>query len=369
MVLFSLYSNSCMSYPSSLREAETLVVNLHRRYAGVAATMRALVPVQQGLRNTAFLDSSFMGLEGTINLKEIFQYGWSVPPGCSRRIWHSRRPLDQAFGLFCKHVLRQPWELIYTSPSPRRHGLFWRAIVNRSAAIIAVTDQAASFLDWHTGIVPHGVDVREFHPPADKRIAWQESGLPGKYGIGVFGRIRPDKGTDLFVSAMCEILPAFPDFTAVIAGLCKPKHRGFRAHLVRKIKAAGLEKRIVFLGDLDFADIKRWYQRVSLCVAVPRSEGFGLTPLEAMASGAAALTSSEGCFPQLIVPGVNGEIVPTDDVVALSHTLEAMLANPGKLLRMGEQARNHIADHHSIEHEAESIHAIYDAVLAEADGN
>lgn len=345
------------------------MVNLHRKYAGVTATMRALVPAQQTSRNTAFLDFSSMGLNGTIRIREILASGWTLPPGCSRRIWHARRPIAQALGLFCKYVLRQPWELVYTSPSPRRHGLFWRSLVNRSAAVIAVTEKAASFLDWHTAIVPHGVDVREFRPPPDKRDAWSGSGLPGKFGIGIFGRIRPDKGTDIFVSAMCEVLPAFPDFTAVIAGLCKSEHRSFRDGLVRKVENAGLENRIVFLGDLNFEDIKLWYRRVSLCVAVPRSEGFGLTPLEAMASGAAALTSSEGYFPSMILPGTNGEIVPTGDRKALCNALKKLLDNPAGLLQMGEQARRHVVEHHSIEEEAQRIHAIYDGVLAKVSAN
>ena len=42
-------------------------------------------------------------------------------------------------------------------------------------------------------------------PPADRRAAFAETGLPGKYAIGTFGRVRKQKGSDLFVEAM---LPA-----------------------------------------------------------------------------------------------------------------------------------------------------------------
>ncbi|MGG2478097.1 hypothetical protein ACNVD4_22235, partial [Rhizobium sp. BR5] len=34
------------------------------------------------------------------------------------------------------------------------------------------------------------------------------TGLPGQYLIGCFGRVRHQKGTDLFVRAMIELLPA-----------------------------------------------------------------------------------------------------------------------------------------------------------------
>ena len=46
-----------------------------------------------------------------------------------------------------------------------------------------------------------------------------DASLAGRFGIGVFGRVRPDKGSDIYVEAMLELLPDFPDFTAVIAGV------------------------------------------------------------------------------------------------------------------------------------------------------
>ncbi len=349
---------------SALRDAAVLVVNLHRRFAGVSATIAALVPVQQRERRVAVLDRGALGLAGTIGWSELLRHGWSPPPGLRHRVWHARRAGDLALGLFLARVLRQPWRFVYTSPSPRRHGAVWRAVVNRADAIIAVTEKAASFLDRHDAIVPHGIDTDAFRPPADKLAAWRESGLPGRYGIGTFGRIRPSKGTDLFVDAMCALLPRHPEFTAVISGYCKASDGAFHAGLERRIREAGLQDRIVFLGDLSDKDIKLWYQRIALCVAASRSEGFGLTPLEAMASGAAAVASREGGFPQMIVPGRNGALFDTGDGTALVAALEPLLADPEALLAMGRWARDHAAGRHAIANEVAGIHAVYDAVLA-----
>ncbi|MFM7298836.1 MAG: glycosyltransferase family 4 protein [Planctomycetota bacterium] len=352
-----------MTTPSSLREAEVLVANLSRGYAGVAATMRALVPLQQRERAVAFLDRARMGLAGSLSFAQVLREGWSAPPCGTHRIWHSRRAPEQIVGVVLRDVLRQCWKLVYTSPSPRRHGAFWRWFVRRSDAVIAVTPRAAAFLDWHSAIVPHGVDIEEFAPPVDRAVAWREAGLPGDFCIGIFGRIRPSKGTDLFIDAVCEVLPRHPRCTAVLTGLCQPGEERWRDALLAKVRAAGLEQRVVFLGDLPFREIKRWYQRVSLCVAVPRSEGFGLTPLEAMASGAAALTSREGCFPELIVPDQNGDIVPTGDARALALALERLIARPEELAAMGARARAHVVAHWSIAREVQGIHALYDATL------
>jgi mannosyltransferase len=109
-------------------------------------------------------------------------------------------------------------------------------------------------------------------------------GLPGEYGIGVFGRVRPDKGSDVFVDAMIEALPHLPGATAVIAGLAQPKHQAYQDALKAKIAAAGLTERIVFLGEVPAGEVHLWYQRCLLCVACPRYEPFGLTPFEAAAT-------------------------------------------------------------------------------------
>lgn len=347
------------TWPYSLREAEVLVVNLHRRFAGVSATMHALVPVQQRSLRVVVLDRGGLGLPGTIRYRDLLRFGWSRPPKAVARIWHARRAGDLLLGLVLGKLLRQPWKFVYTSPSPRRHGLVWRTIVNRADAIIAVTKNAASFLDRYDAVVGHGVDTEQFRPPDDKSEAWRQTGLSGQYGIGVFGRIRKSKGTHLFVEAMCRALPDRPGFTAVIAGACMREDQPYLHAMKARIATAGLEQRIVFLGDLKPEEIKLWYQRVALCVAPSLSEGFGLTPLEAMASGAAALTSRAGAYPQMVEPGINGSIVDTGDVEQLCKEVLTLTSSPQELLRMGERAREIVVQKHSIECEVRGIHAVY----------
>ena len=60
----------------------------------------------------------------------------------------------------------------------------------------------------------------------------------GEYGIISVGRVRPEKGTDLFVEAMIEALPKLPKATAIIAGATKPKDISFRKKLEAREKPA-----------------------------------------------------------------------------------------------------------------------------------
>ena len=73
----------------------------------------------------------------------------------------------------------------------------------------------------------------------------------------------------------------------------------------------------------------------SLVVAASRTEGFGLTPMEAMASGAPVVTSGAGFWPELIKPGVNGTQFATGDVEDLKKVLRPLLAEPKSLTDLG----------------------------------
>ncbi|MGA1728099.1 MAG: glycosyltransferase, partial [Burkholderiaceae bacterium] len=251
----------------SLPLADIVVANIHRRYTGVSATVRALMPHLRVHRRVDLFDTGRLGLGGEVGMARLLRWGWTRPSQGRFRVWHARRDVEILLGVFLRSVLRQPWKVVFTSAAPRRHGPVLRWIINRCDAIISTSSRAASFLDWHTVVVHHGVDTEWFCPPQEPREQrLQRTGLAGqaRYAIGQFGRIRASKGTDLFVRAMIRLLPKHPNFVAVISGLCQKEDEAFLAELQKEINNAGLTDRILFLGDLEPNAIRDWYQTVSL---------------------------------------------------------------------------------------------------------
>ena len=161
-------------------------------------------------------------------------------------------------------------------------------------AVTTTSDVSASFVDGPSIVIHHGIDLDAYKPPADRAAAFAATGLPGKYGIGTFGRVRRQKGSDLFVEAMCRLLPKYPDFTAVIVGHVSVDNLAFVEKLKSRIAAAGLSERIRFLGERPIEEVPLWYQRISIYVFASRVEGFGLTMLEAMAAGDAVIATRAG---------------------------------------------------------------------------
>jgi mannosyltransferase len=336
---------------------EVVAPNLKFRLSGVTSTIVQLVPVQARTIGIATIGP---GLPDSLPKLRWWQLPALLgrPASGRKRIWHARRNTEMVAGLLLKLVFRAPLHLLFTSAAQRSHQPFTRWLIGRMDAVIATSARSGSYLDVRHEVVMHGIDLDLFHPAGADEDAFAASGLPGRFAIGCFGRVRPQKGTDLFVDAMIQLLPRYPDWTAVIAGRVTAENRGFAQTLQDRIDRAGLTERIVFLGEVP--DVKLWFRRLSLYVAPSRNEGFGLTPLEAMASGAPVVASDAGAYAEMVVAGETGAVVPADDGEALTAAITPYLADSSLAETHGKRALAHVRRHFPLSREAEGIARVYD---------
>jgi mannosyltransferase len=226
-------------------------------------------------------------------------------------------------------------------------------------AIIATNDISASFLKVRATVIPHGVDTDSYAPPASRAAAFAEAGLTGRYAIGCFGRVRAQKGSDVFVEAMCRLLPRYPDFTAVVVGAIMPEQTVFANDLKKRIEAAGIASRVVMTGELPIEEVQRWYRRLTIYAFTSRNEGFGLTLIEAMSVGAALVASRAGAAELVVEDGVTGMLTPPGDVDALVAALEPLMRDPASAATMGERGRARVLEKFSLDAEANRIADVY----------
>ena len=341
-----------------IRNIDIVAPNLHRRYSGVTSTVMALLPWQAGEVAIASVGAHIPENVPKLYFRDVLLDGW-----WKTRVWHARRNDEMIVGLFLRHVLRQPWKLLFTSAAQRRHTRFTRWMIGLMDEVIATSEMAASYLERKATVIPHGVDLTRFHPAVNRVDAWKESGLPGVRGVGAFGRVRAQKGSDLFVEAMIRLLPKFPEWTAVITGLEAPEEAEFIDGLKTRIRDEGLQERILMLGEVSRDEVPRWFRRVSLYVAPMRWEGFGLTTLEAMASGTAVVATTTGASPQIVREGRTGNLVPPDDLDALVNAIGPYLATPELAAERGAAGRKAVETHHNVLAEARAINIIYQKLL------
>jgi mannosyltransferase len=110
--------------------------------------------------------------------------------------------------------------------------------------------------------------------------------------------------------------------------------------------------------------VARWYAALDLFVAPQRWEGFGVTPIEAMACGVPVVATRVGAFEEQVVEAVTGLLVQPDDLGELTAAVREALGSPGRLLAWGEAARARVLAGFRLEDEAAALNAVYRRVLA-----
>lgn len=344
-------------------KSDLLVTDLHRRTTGVSATIRTLIPYIARKMPLAVVSPRAQDHDNPIGLWAALKHCWKQPLQRPFRIWHVRRNNEMLWGLVFKHLFRCRLSLVMTSCALRRHSWFPRLLLSRMDQIIATSDAAASYFPAVAAIAPHGVDCERFRPAlSSKSELMKQLGLPAAQGIAICGRIRPEKGTDLFVDALLKLFPKHPEFIACIAGRAAPEHQSFQHKLQSKIADAGLTDRFFWMGEVAYDQMPNFLAGMSLCIAPPRYEGFGLVPLEAMACGIPVVASRTGCYPDAILPGQTGDLFDCGDLAGLENALAPLLASPGSLRDMAVACREQVESNYSAAQEADQIMAVYESM-------
>jgi alpha-1,3-rhamnosyl/mannosyltransferase len=139
--------------------------------------------------------------------------------------------------------------------------------------------------------------------------------------------------------------------------------RGIAHHatLLDRIAACPAPGRIVIPGIVPQADLGAFYQAAQLFVFPSFYEGFGLSPLEAMACGTPVLASDRASIPEVV--GDAAILIDPARPATIVAALEQVLPDPERLsaMRLASRAR---ADLFSWTRTADLTRAAYDAVLA-----
>jgi mannosyltransferase len=325
-----------------VKDIRVIAACLGRRYSGVNASMGAVIPEQLKHERLAAIGRNIPQGIPTLTWGQLLRHRRD-----RARIWHARRNTDMAVGILLR-ALGWKYKLVFTSAALRPKTWTTRWLIRRMDAVIATTANAASFVPVPATVVMHGVDLERFRPGmADER----------ENLIGIFGRIRENKGSADFAEAMCRLLPRHPQWKAVYIG--QAESEAYQRDLESRFRSAGIADRVMFTGFVPEADIPVWYRRLKLVVCASRQEGFGLPCLEAMASGCAVVATHAGAWPEIVTPE-SGRLVPCADAAAMAAAIEEVLSHTTTL---GAAGRNLVEQRFAIANEARGIQAVYDRLL------
>ncbi|TYK67426.1 glycosyltransferase family 4 protein [Colwellia echini] len=355
--------DAMVSHKISDNEIELIIGNSKRNFSGITSTMLQVVSYQKEM-----IPLRIMGKHNLTDPSLAISF-WQVAKMCRRplkngkyRIFHARRVDEMIQGVLLKYLFSAKIKLVFSSAAQRRRAKFTCWLTRQMDAVIAMCNASANYLETPpNAVIYHGVNINTYKASADKQAAWQSLDVlkptqkKGKYGIAILGRVREQKGVHLFVQSCISLLANYPDYTAVIVGSTAAKHKKFEQELCDNIKAAGLSERIIFVGEQHFSDIPKIFSSLSLVVALSRNEGFGLTVLEAMSSGAAVLASEAGAWPEIVRQGIDGYVVPINDLAAVKEKMALLLNDEAKLIEMGKAGRQRVETLYSVEREAKEL--------------
>lgn len=345
--------------------AELYVTNFNRNFTGVSATAANVIRQQAAQFAMKLVGHPLPGCPDPITLAQARHLSRTPPPGKDFAIWHVRRNPEMRAAILARDVLRLPVRIVFTSAAQRRHSAFPRWLIARMDAVIATTEAAAGYVPHVRAVVPHGVDTDLFTPAPDRAKAWHTLGHGGVRGIATIGRIRPEKGTDLFVDAMLRLLPDHPGTVALIVGRAAREHQGFLHALQAKVTAAGLANRVLFVGEIPPRDLPTLMRALSLVVQLPRYEGYGMAPLEGMASAVPFVGSEAGYYREFSARGTSGLIVAQEGATDAASAAQAILGDPAKYGAMASAARDTALNSFSAVSEAAGIARVYEELWSQ----
>jgi glycosyltransferase involved in cell wall biosynthesis len=244
-----------------------------------------------------------------------------------------------------------------------RGGPAGRWLFRRTDAVLAVSEAiraaagAVGVVPARVHLVPGAVDVERFTPAAEGGPVRAELGLGDRPVVGYVSRIKPGRGHERFLAAVDRLRGRVPALRAVLVG--RGEGRPAVEALVRRL---GLAETVVFAGyrDRDLPAVLAAMDCLVLLAA--GSEESCRAVLEAMAVGRPVVAGRVGALPETVLDGQTGWLVgdAPDEIAA---RVGSLFADPAAARRMGGAARQRVVDRHTPARRAETVEAIYRAVV------
>ena len=241
------------------------------------------------------------------------------------------------------------------------------AIVANSAWTAEVTLEVMRLLGVHRAppvtAIDLGTDPGHFHPSRDTGALRARLGLGDAPVILTVARLVPHKGQDVGIRAVAALAREIPGLRYLLVGEGhdEPRLRALAGEL-------GVTDRVIFAGPLGDADAAEAYATATVYLGASRLdrdvnvEGFGISFVEAGASGTPAVAGDSGGVRSAVKHGETGFVVAPEDVPAVTDALRTLLTDGARRDRMGRAARAAVERHYNWDRVARETHELAERV-------
>ncbi len=207
-------------------------------------------------------------------------------------------------------------------------------------------------------VIPNGVDTARFNPQVDAEELKEKYHLKGYKTLIFVGALttwHTYKGLEELLQAFSMVKKSCESLKLLIVG--GGNLLGYYQRLSRGLEES---EKVVFTGQVDEETLPRCYAAADFAVLPSRdsSEGFGLSLLEAKASGKAVIGSEVGGITEVIENWRDGVLVRPRDPNALANAIHALYVDDDLRQKMGDAGRV-FAQSHDWRTVAERVVSLY----------
>jgi glycosyltransferase involved in cell wall biosynthesis len=182
-----------------------------------------------------------------------------------------------------------------------------------------------------TNVIYNGIDLGE---SIDTN---KENGVNDQRFILYIGRLVVTKNLEVVILAFERVARTFPDAKLIIVG--DGPMRTPWEDLTKKI---GLSENIIFMGHIS-TGIKNELLRSCTALVLPsKLEGFGRVIIEAFGTSKPVLVADTKVESEIVDDGIDGFLIPPDDVEGWASKIEYLFSNKERCLAMGRNGRDKV---------------------------
>jgi len=183
-------------------------------------------------------------------------------------------------------------------------------------------------------------------------------------------RLVPHKGQDMGIRALASLSRDFPQLRYIMVGEGHDEQR--LRGLAREL---GVADKVAFVGPMRDDELPEAYATSTIYLGASRVdkeinvEGFGISFLEAGASGIPSVAGDSGGVRSAVRDGETGIVVPPTDADAIADAIRALLVNPEKRHQMGRAARRAVETHYNWDRVARDTREFTNEVVGQPSPN
>lgn len=250
-----------------------------------------------------------------------------------------------------RYIHQMEWRLSYES---------WEIIVN-SQHMHKELQRSFGLPTEKMVVIPNGTDPEDFNFEIDTAKLRQSFASPSQKIVLFVGRLVVEKGVQVLLDAVPQVLSQCPETQFLIVGSGYHKDE-----LKRQAHELRVENNVRFLGYVSDRQLRELY-KIADAVCIPSVyEPFGIVALEGMAAGAPVVSSDTGGLTDFVEHMVTGVTTYTGDSGSLAWGLLEVIRNPGLAERLSRDALQKVLHIYNWKVIAQRTNEVYKKVIAEA---